>query len=130
MIPLNCLARAGTGLAIKTGAPRPDISTDEKLKAFLLGVKSITHGDPAQGGFSTVYFVKTASTLGIAETLKAKTKFTPAGEGAVPVAKGESELGVGLMSEIIPVAGVQGALSHFLFSACRRNVRPSHGAGA
>src|SRR5262249_50917450 len=81
------LARAGTALAIKAGATRPDISTDDKLKAFLLAVKSITHGDPAQGGFSTVFFVKTASTLGIAEELKAKTKFTPAGQGAVPVAK-------------------------------------------
>jgi molybdate transport system substrate-binding protein len=101
------LARAGTALAIKADAIRPDISTDEKLKVFLLGVKSITHGDPAQGGFSTVFFLKTASALGIDATLKAKTKFTPAGEGAVPVAKGESELGVGLISEIIPVAGVQ-----------------------
>jgi len=101
------LARAGTGVGIKTGATRPDISTDEKLKAFFLQVKSITHGDPAQAGFSTLYFLKTASTLGIAEVLKSKTKFTPASQGAVPVAKGESELGVGLMSEIIPVAGVQ-----------------------
>jgi molybdate transport system substrate-binding protein len=101
------LAHAGTALAIKAGATRPDLASDEKLKTFLLSVKSITHGDPAQGGFSTVYFLKTATTLGIAETLKSKTKFTPAGQGAVPVAKGESELGVGLMSEIIPVAGVQ-----------------------
>jgi molybdate transport system substrate-binding protein len=67
----------------------------------------LAQGDPALAGFSTVYFLKTAATLGIAEQLEAKAGFTPAGQGAVPVAKGESELGIGLTSEITPVAGVE-----------------------
>jgi molybdate transport system substrate-binding protein len=101
------LARAGTGLGIRAGTPKPDISSDEKLKAFLLGVKSISHGDPALGGFGAVYFVKMSNTLGIAEALKAKTTYSKPGEGAVLVAKGEVELGVGMLSEVVPVAGVQ-----------------------
>lgn len=101
------LASAGPGLGIRAGAPKPDLSTDDKLKAFLLGVKSISHGDPAQGGFAAVYFVKLSSALGIAEALKAKTTYSKPGEGATLVANGEVELGVGMMSEVLPVAGVQ-----------------------
>ena len=101
------LARAGPGLGIRAGAQRPDLSTDETLKAFLLGVKSISHGDPAQGGFAAVYFVKLSTALGIADALKAKTTYSKPGEGATLVANGEVELGVGMMSEVLPVGGVQ-----------------------
>lgn len=101
------LARTGAGLGIRAGAPTPDLSSDEKLKAFLLGVKSISHGDPAQGGFATVYFVKLSKALGIADALKAKTTYSRPGEGATLVARGEVELGVGMLSEVLPVAGVQ-----------------------
>ena len=101
------LSRAGPGLGIRADASKPDISTDEKLKAFLLGVKSISHGDPAAGGFSAVYFVKMSTAMGIAEALKSKTTYSKPGDGATLVAKGEVELGVGMMSEVVPVAGVQ-----------------------
>jgi molybdate transport system substrate-binding protein len=101
------LAHAGPGLGIRAGTPKPDISNDEKLKAFLLGVKSISHGDPALGGFGAVYFVKVSNALGIADALKAKTTYSKPGEGATLAAKGEVELGVGMLSEVIPVAGVQ-----------------------
>jgi molybdate transport system substrate-binding protein len=101
------LARGGPGLGIRADASKPDISTDEKLKAFLLGVKSISYGDPAAGGFSTVYFVKMSTAMGIAEALKSKTTYSKPGEAATLVAKGEVELGVDMMSEIVPVAGVQ-----------------------
>lgn len=101
------LARAGTGFGIRTGAPTPDISTDEKLKAFLLSVKSISHGDPALGGFGAVYFVKVSTALGIADALKAKTTYSKPGEGAILASKGEVDLGVGMLSEVVPVAGVQ-----------------------
>jgi molybdate transport system substrate-binding protein len=101
------LARAGAGLGIRAGAPKPDLSSDDKLKAFLLGVKSISHGDPALGGFAAVYFVKVSTSLGIADALKAKTTYSKPGEGATLAASGEVELGVGMMSEVVPVAGVQ-----------------------
>jgi molybdate transport system substrate-binding protein len=99
------LARSAVGLVIPANAPKPDISSDEKLKTFLLGVKSISISDPAFGGFGSVYFNKMASALGIADLLKAKTIYTRPGEGPTPVTKGESELSVSLSSEV-PV-GVQ-----------------------
>jgi molybdate transport system substrate-binding protein len=101
------LARAAAGLALRASAPKPDISSDEKLKTFLLGAKSIAHSDPALGGFSVTYFYKVASGLGIADALKPKLVRVAPGDGAGPVAKGEAELGIGLSSEIAPVAGVQ-----------------------
>ena len=52
------LARAVMGFAVKAGAPRPDISSDEKLGAFLLAVKSIAHGDPELNPIALVYFNK------------------------------------------------------------------------
>ena len=101
------LAKAGAGLGILAGAAKPDISTDEKLKAYLLGVKSLSHSDPSSGGFSTAYFVKMATAMGIADALKAKTVYSKPGEGATLVANGQVEVGVGMMSEVVPVAGVQ-----------------------
>jgi len=101
------IARAGPGLGIRAGAMKPDLSNDEKLKTFLLGVKSISHGDPALGGFAAVYFVKLATALGIAEDLKSKTIYSKPGEGATLVANGQVDLGVGMMSEVVPVSGVQ-----------------------
>src|SRR5450755_3628837 len=68
-VPRVDLARAGPGLGIRAGAPKPDLSSDDKLKAFLLGVKSISHRDPALGGFAAVYFVRLSTGLGIAEAL-------------------------------------------------------------
>ena len=101
------IARAGMGFAIRGDAPRPDIGSDDKLKAYLQGVKSIASGNPASGGFGSVYFDKLVQRLGIAEETRPKTKFLPPGEFAKPVAGGEAEVGAGLVSEIVSVNGVQ-----------------------
>jgi molybdate transport system substrate-binding protein len=98
------IARSGCAFAIRAGAPRPDISTDEKLKAFLLSVKSIS---ASERGFSSAYFTKIATALGIGDAMKAKTTTVQPGDGAPSVAKGETELGIALMSEIAPVKGVE-----------------------
>ena len=97
------IARTGCGLAIRVDAAKPDISTDEKLKAFLLGVKSISNSNPALGGFGSRYYAKTVAEMEIADALQAKTIFAKPGEGPALVAKGEAELGVGLISEIAPL---------------------------
>ena len=101
------IAMAGCGLALPAGASTPDVSSDDKLKAFLLGAKSISYSDPALGGFSAVYFAKLIARLGIADELKARTTYVQPGEGASLVAKGTAEVGVGLLSEIVPVKGVR-----------------------
>jgi molybdate transport system substrate-binding protein len=101
------LARVGVGVAVRAGAPKPDISTAEAFKRTLLNAKSIAYGDPALGGASSVYFANLLQRLGIADEVKAKTKLTPSGEGAKAVADGAAEIGVGQISEIVPVRGAE-----------------------
>jgi molybdate transport system substrate-binding protein len=100
---------AGTpvALAIRAGAPKPDISTADALKQTLLAAKSVVYADPAKGGASGVYFARVVDKLGIAEQLKPKTILVPGAQAAEMVAKGDAEIGVGQASEIVPVAGAQ-----------------------
>ena len=60
------LASSATALAVKAGAPRPDISTPEALKRTLLAARAISYSDPAAGGASGIYFAKLLERLGIA----------------------------------------------------------------
>jgi molybdate transport system substrate-binding protein len=101
------IARTGIGVAIRAGAPRPDISTVAAFKQTLLAAKSITYGDPTRGGLSSVHFVKVLDRLGIAEAMKPKTRLGSPSEGVRPVAAGEAELGIGQLSEIMLVKGVE-----------------------
>ena len=100
---------AGTpvALAVRAGAPKPDISTVDALKRTLLAAKSIAYADPAKGGAAGVYFAHVVERLGIADQLKSKTILMPGAQAPEVVAKGEAELGVAQTSEIVPVAGAQ-----------------------
>lgn len=101
------LARAGMGIAIPLDAPIPDLSTDEKLKNWLLTIPSFATGNPASGGFGSVYFDRLVERLGISGVTRPKTQFAPPGEFAKPVAAGNAQAGIGLISEIVAVKGVQ-----------------------
>jgi molybdate transport system substrate-binding protein len=107
--PSGIVNVAGTpvAMAVRAGAPKPDISSADALKASLLAAKSIVYSDPAKGGASGVYFAQVVDRLGIAEQLKSKTILVPGAQAAEVVAKGEAEIGVGQASEIVPVAGAQ-----------------------
>ena len=94
-------------IGIRAGAPKPDISTAEKLKEALLATKSISYADPAKGGASGVYFAKVIDRLGIADQMKAKTVLVPGAQAGELVAKGEVEMGVAQASEIAAVPGAQ-----------------------
>ncbi len=99
------IARAGNGLAIRAGAPRPDIATSAAFKTTLLDAKSIAY---AKAGQSGVYFVGLLDRLGIANAVKAKSLPQASGvEVGAAVAHGEAELGVLPVSEILPVKGVE-----------------------
>jgi molybdate transport system substrate-binding protein len=100
---------AGTpvALAVRAGAPKPDISTVDALKQTLLAAKAIVYSDPAKGGASGVYFARVVDKLGLTEQLKPKTILVPGAQAADVVAKGEADIGVGQASEIVPVAGAQ-----------------------
>jgi molybdate transport system substrate-binding protein len=100
---------AGTpvAVAIRAGAPKPDISNVDALKRTLLAAKSIVYSDPAKGGASGVYFAHVVDRLGIADQLKSKTILVPGAQAPEIVAKGEAEIGVAQGSEIVPVAGAE-----------------------
>jgi molybdate transport system substrate-binding protein len=101
------LATVGMGVAVKAGAPQPDIGTVEAFKRALLNAKSIAYTDPSSGGSAGIYLAKLLERLGIADALKSKTLFTRGGRAAAErVAAGEAELVVTQISEIVPVTGV------------------------
>ena len=101
------VASSYVAIGIRAGAPEPDISTAEKLKAALLATKSISYADPAKGGASGVYFAKVIDRLGIADQMKSKTVLVPGAQAGELVAKGEVEMGVAQASEIAAVPGAQ-----------------------
>jgi molybdate transport system substrate-binding protein len=99
------LARSGMALAIRTGSAKPDIRTTDALKRTLLASTSIAY---AKEGASGVFFADLLQKLNLVDALKSKTKLTTTGEevGAA-VARGEAEIGVLPVSEILPVRGVE-----------------------
>jgi molybdate transport system substrate-binding protein len=102
------LASSGVGIAVKAGAPKPDISTPEALKRALLAAKSIAYSEPSAGGASGVYFAKLLERMGIAEQMKPKTKYPPPGGfSANLLMTGEAELAVQQKPELLHVAGVE-----------------------
>jgi molybdate transport system substrate-binding protein len=102
------LAGSGVAIAVKAGAPKPDISTPQALKETLLKVKSIAYSEPSAGGASGVYFAKLLERMGIAEQMKPKTKYPPAGgfSGEL-LLSGEAELAVQQKPELMHVAGTE-----------------------
>jgi molybdate transport system substrate-binding protein len=102
------LASSGVGIAVKAGAPKPDISTPEALKQTLMKAKSIAYSEPSAGGASGVYFAKLLERMGIAEAMKPKTKYPPPGGfSASLLITGEAELAVQQKPELMHVAGTE-----------------------
>jgi len=100
------IGRTGMGIAVREGAPKPDISSAEALKETLLAAKSIAYVDPARGATSGIHFASVLQKLGIADAVKSKATLVPGGYPAELVAKGEVELVAHQISEIVPVKGV------------------------
>jgi molybdate transport system substrate-binding protein len=96
-------ARAGNGVAVKAGAPRPDISTAEGFKQAMLNAKSIGHTNAGTGPYNTRLFQK----LGIYDQIKDKIKIIQGKLVAVAVADGDVEIGIQQTNVIQPVAGTQ-----------------------
>src|SRR5580692_3556496 len=90
------------GVAVKAGAPKPDISTPDKLKAVLLAAKTVGYSQGASGR----HFLTVIQKLGIADAVKSKAVVVqgrPVGEA---IASGEAEIGVQQVAELRPVRGV------------------------
>ena len=97
------LVQSFIAMAVKTGAPKPDISSVAALTRTLLAAKSIAYSDSASGVYlSTVLFPK----LGIADQIKQKSRKIEADPVGGVVATGEFEIGFQQYSELLPVKGI------------------------
>ena len=96
--------RAGIGVAVKRGAPKPDISTVAAFKQALLDAKSIVY---LKEGASTLHLEKVLAQLGIAAALESKTVKTAGEAVSEMVAAGDAELGIIVIPNILSVPGAE-----------------------
>ena len=101
------VARVAIGVAVAKGAPRPPLETVDQFKEAVLKARKVAYIDPASGGSSGIYLDSLFQRLGIAEQVKAKAVLVPGGLVAERIAKGEADLAIHQVSEILPVAGVE-----------------------
>jgi molybdate transport system substrate-binding protein len=97
------LARSYVGLAVKAGAPHPDISTEAALVSALLAARSVAY---SKIGASGIYFAELIERLGIAAEVNAKATIT-AGFTAERLMSGEADIAVQQLSELKQVAGAE-----------------------
>jgi molybdate transport system substrate-binding protein len=97
------IARAGMGLAVRAGTPKPDIGSVDAVKRTLLAAKSIAYSQEGQSG---AYFRSMIERLGIAEQLRDKLKPTRPGQATAAVTSGEAEMLVVVTSSIVADPGV------------------------
>jgi molybdate transport system substrate-binding protein len=97
------LARSAIGMAVRAGAPKPDISTVDALKRTLLQAKSIAYSSSASGVYLSGDLFPS---LGIADQIAGKSRRVESGPVAEVVARGDAELGFQQISELRPVKGI------------------------
>ena len=90
------------GLAVRAGAPKPDIATADALKASLLAAKSVAYSQGASGQ----HFLTVIQRLGLTDALKPKTVIVSGRPVGAAVASGEAEIGIQQVAELLPVAGI------------------------
>jgi len=97
------IARSGIGIAVRAGAPKPDISSGEAIKRAVLAAKAIAYST----GPSGVYLAGLFQRMGIAETIRDKVKISQGFPAGSFVASGEAELAFQQISELLPVPGIE-----------------------
>jgi molybdate transport system substrate-binding protein len=97
------LVRSSIGMAVRTGAPKPDISSVDALKRTLLGAKSIAYSASASGVYLSHELFER---LGIADQIRAKCKRIASEPVGAVVARGDAEIGFQQISELLPVPGI------------------------
>jgi molybdate transport system substrate-binding protein len=104
------VSRTGIAVAVKRGAPKPDVSTPEALKRALLAAKSVGHTAPAGGGITALHLLRTFEKLGVAQEVAAKTKLAaggPNGRVSTLIVNGEAEIAFQQVSELMSNPGVE-----------------------
>lgn len=99
------LARVAIGVAVKAGAPLPDISSVAAFQSTLLAARAVATIDPASGGSSGIYLWQWFDNVGIAERLKPKAVLVPGGLVAERVVNGQADIALHQISEILAVPG-------------------------
>lgn len=98
------LVRSTIGMAVRAGAPKPDIGTVEALKRTLREAKSIAYSASASGVYlSTVLFPR----LGIWDEIKGKSRKIESERVGTVVARGDAEIGFQQVSELLPIPGIE-----------------------
>lgn len=102
------LASSPAALAVKAGAPHPDISNGEALKRILLVARAISYTDPQAGGASGIHFAKVIERMGIAAEINARNIFPPPGGlSGKFLPTGEVEIAIQQIPELKQVAGIE-----------------------
>lgn len=135
---IHDLGSMGVGVAVKAGAPKPDIHDVASFKTSMLAARSIMYANPAKGGQSGIHVAKVFATIGLDKQIAAKVQLRDRGpDGLKEVAKGDIEIGLGQISEILAnkdvtlvgpfPAEIQGAV---MFSAAVHSVAKDKAAAA
>jgi molybdate transport system substrate-binding protein len=125
------IARSAIGVAVRAGAPKPDISSVDAFKAAVLQADSVTYSD----GPSGLYIAGLMDRLGLANAIKSKTRLTT-GPVAELLARGEADLGLQQIVAILPVKGADlvgplpGDLQNVIVYAAGISVAARQGAAA
>src|SRR5271167_3103597 len=98
------LVKSPIGIAVRSGAPKPDISSADAVRRALLAAKSIAYSDSASGVYVSTELFKR---LDIVDQVAGKSRMIPAEPVGAVVARGEAELGFQQMSELKPIAGIE-----------------------
>jgi len=100
------LARVGVGVAVKAGAPVPDISSVDSFRSALLAARSVAYVDPASGATSGKYLATLFQTMGIADVMAAKSVLVQGGLAAETLRDGRADMALQQISELMGVHGV------------------------
>lgn len=103
---MHPLARVGIGIAVRTGAPQPDISTPEAVRAAVLAARAPAWIDPASGGSSGVFMARLFETWGIAAQLGGKAVLVHGGLVADALLDNRADLAFQQLSELSGIPGV------------------------
>jgi molybdate transport system substrate-binding protein len=102
------IARTSIGVAVREGAPAPDVSTAEAFTQALIGARAVAFSDAAVGGSAGVHLAALWDRIGVAEEIKRKAMpQKTGGEVASRVAEGKADLGLTLIAEIVPIKGAR-----------------------